>query len=455
VVKKDWFETRQEDHGSSGPILTEAHKLCPIDERVLESFQDQGIPQEVDIFTRSHVPQGCDTTLRSSGNGFRSTSALYVTKDNLRSNLTIVCNACVDKVLFRDGSDGLPEAEAVEALLLTQDSRRVTYKASREIILSAGTYATPPILLRSGIGPSSELSKHSIAQVVALPVGQDMQDHVIVQTNYEVNTPKLTTDHQVWHADALPASYAQYATNLTGWLTAMPYGPFAWLRLDSSLADSPAWTSATHAPNRDPMGQDPTKQPSVEIWSTECYLAHPEIYGYHFPVDGSSVFGMVAKLFGPLSRGSVTLRSTDPTAYPVVHNNYFSDTAGLDVLLLAEALRTAHNIAIKGKGTKDVIAGPWPRELDAKKNPFELKTREDWIQYTRDHATTCYHPSSTCRMGKAEDKSTVVDEKLKVKGVKGLRVVDVSILPKLINGHTQMIAYAIGEKAADMIKADL
>lgn len=207
-------------------------------------------------------------------------------------------------------------------------------------------------------------------------------------------------------------------------------------------------------------------QPNIEFWNTELY-GGPKQYT-DFPVDHKHTFAMCNLLFNQKSRGSVTLASSDPNANPVVDHNYLADP--LDMLVMTEACRFTNEMIMNGKGTKNVIKGSWPANLMHHKNT----TREDWISHVKQHATTCklslallvsfslvydadvigYHPSSTCSMGRDEDMNAVLDSRLRVRGVRGLRVADVSSIPRVNNGHTQMVAYGVGEGAAEMIKED-
>jgi choline dehydrogenase-like flavoprotein len=188
-----------------------------------------------------------------------------------------------------------------------------------------------------------------------------------------------------------------------------------------------------------------SKQPNIEFFSTECY-GGPKQY-VDFP-DGekSHAFSLIAELFAPKSRGCITLKSADPKDNPIVDHKYLSEE--LDVVVLSEACKFANEIITQGKGTKDIFDGSWPAELTHHKHT----KREEWVPFVRDNATTCYHPGGTCKMGTDNDPMAVLDNELRVRGVRGLRVADTSVMPLLNQGHTQMPAYAIGEKAADLIK---
>ncbi|PHH66105.1 hypothetical protein CDD81_168 [Ophiocordyceps australis] len=192
------------------------------------------------------------------------------------------------------------------------------------------------------------------------------------------------------------------------------------------------------------MGLSPS-QPNVELFSAECFGGPPELT--EIPTPGKHIFCLLAELFGARSRGGVTLASADPLAAPVVDTGFLSDA--LDAEVLAEACRFANDIVMRGEGMAGVVKGSWPPEA----GHSELQTRDEWVRHVRQNATTCYHASGTCAMGSPSDPLAVVDPNLCVRGVSGLRVADCSIIPLLGCCHTQMPAYGIGEKAADLIKA--
>jgi choline dehydrogenase-like flavoprotein len=141
---------------------------------------------------------------------------------------------------------------------------------------------------------------------------------------------------------------------------------------------------------------------------------------------------MITELFSPRSKGTMTLKSANPMQNPIVDHNYLSDP--LDVLVLSEGVRLGNEVVMKGKGTKDIVKGSWPSSLTHQK----WTGGGEWGPYVRQHATTCYHAAGTCKMGRSDDKMAVLDEKLRVRGVKGLRVADASVIPTLHGGHTQM-----------------
>lgn len=214
----------------------------------------------------------------------------------------------------------------------------------------------------------------------------------------------------------------------------------------------------------------PSKQPNIELFTTECY-GGPKQYD-NFPASpnrNAHVFSIIAELFSPHSRGSVTLSSKDGRENPIVDCNYLDHP--LDMLVLSEGVRFANEIVMNGAGTKGIVKGSWPEGLRyGTPGKERFRTREDWVPYVKEHATTCefsfipglskrsmlmdlgYHAAGTCAMGKDDNPMAVLDNKLRVRGVANLRVTDCSIMPTLHGGHTQMPAYGIGEKCADLIK---
>ncbi|KAF2754977.1 alcohol oxidase [Pseudovirgaria hyperparasitica] len=431
-------------HGTEGPLHVASHELAPISERVMESMVEKGLPLCEDMFSTGETAHGCGHVPRTIHRGVRTTAADFVTKGFKRENITIMTDVTVDKIVVESQGDGL-RATAVD--LVAENGTRSRVGASKEVIVSAGAYCSPAILLRSGIGAKDELEKLGIECVADLPgVGRNLMDHILTFQFYQVTEPGLTYDSQVFHdPQGLAKLRKQYGDTKSGFLSVFPFGAFCFARLDDRLEDCEAWKNAPRKPGRDPMGLAPN-QPNIEMWNTELYGGPKQFDSY--PIDGSHTFAMCTLLFNSNSRGSVRLASSDPLKNPLVDHNYLDHE--LDLQVLAEACRYSNEIVMEGVGTKNIVKGSWPPGL----KHHTHKTREDWIPHVKNSATTCYHASGTCKMGKSDDPMAVLDEKLRVRGIDGLRVADASVMPIVNNGHTQMATYAIAEKAADLIKAD-
>lgn len=435
-----WLTTKEGLHGSDGPLHTTPHVPAPISSMVLESYQSKGFPLIPDVFTTGESPHACGHAIRSIYQGVRTTAADYVTKNNKRSNVNVVTDTIVHHVVL--AGDG-KRKRAIGAQLQSAAGDKTLVKARKEVIVSAGAYCSPAILLRSGIGPKQELQGLGIESQVDLGgVGKNLMDHPLTFIFYEVSKPKLTTDHLIWHDGAQAESLLQYQKDQTGFFSQFAFGTFAYARLDDRLSDSELWQKAQRSGGRDPMGLS-DQQPHVEMWNTECYGPKP---GGDAPGNGKQAFAMVTTLFAQRSRGEVRLRSADAKDNPVVDHKHLSDP--LDLLVLSEGCRLANEIVLEGAGTKDVIAGSWPHHL----THHAQRDRPEWESFVRREADTCYHPAGTCKMGKDDDSTAVLDVQLRVRGVENLRVVDASIMPTLMGGHPQMAVYAIAEKAADMIR---
>ncbi|KAH8751741.1 hypothetical protein BGZ57DRAFT_1019319 [Hyaloscypha finlandica] len=437
---KKWFKQDEPSHGYNGLLDIEPHDLAPISDLVMESFQSQGLPLHHDIFSSGESPHGCGHVPRTVYKGDRTTAANYLV--NKGSNLSVKTDTIVDKVILE--GEG-PELRATGVKIIEKNGTARELKAKREVIVSGGAYCSPTILLRSGIGAKSQLAAHGIQCKVDLPgVGKNLMDHLIVFIYYSTTKPNLTNDSLLYKPNALGEAYRQWKEEKRGPLSTFPFGAFAYARLDDHLKDEPLWKSAPRKEGRDPMGLT-SSQPNIEYWNTECY-GGPKQFTDYPDGENTHAFSIVTELFAPKSRGSVTLKSADPEDNPVVNHNYLSNE--LDVLVLSEACRFGNEIITMGKGTADIVEGSWPKTLTHHKHT----KREEWVPYVKDNATTCYHPAGTCKMGSDADPMAVLDAELRVRGVKGLRVADTSVMPLLNQGHTQMPAYAIGEKVADLIK---
>ncbi|KAJ5091229.1 hypothetical protein NUU61_006099 [Penicillium alfredii] len=205
------------------------------------------------------------------------------------------------------------------------DGRSRTFSARKEIIISGGAYCSPAILLRSGIGPREEVDRHGIPCMVDSPgVDKNLMDHL-------TRTSTTTTN----------ATYKQWQDYKNGFLSTFPFGSFAFARLDEHLKNEPLWQNAPRQSDRDPMGLTP-KQPNIEFFTTECYSG-PKQYN-QFPTNHQHAFSMIAELFAPKSRGSVTLHSADPLDNPVVDCNYMADP--LDLLVLNEVCRFGNEVVM-------------------------------------------------------------------------------------------------------------
>jgi choline dehydrogenase-like flavoprotein len=314
-----------------------------------------------------------------------------------RPNLTVETNFQAHRVLIEGG-----RARGVVGNRL--DDVRVI-RAEREIIVSAGTYNSPQLLMLSGVGEAASLTASGIPVTADLPdVGRNLQDHLMANLLFTTSRPVSLI------AAGQPEHVRLFEQTASGPLTSNYSESGGFVRTDAGLS-----------------------APDVQ------FHAIPLIH-----VDGglgvSNEHGMTFGpcVLAPLSRGAVELVSDEPTAKPRIRHNYLSEPA--DMQTLVTGLRVAHEIA------RQSALEPY---TEAAYRPPASDSDADLATYVRGMSTTLFHPVGTCAMG------TVVDEQLRVYGVEGLRVADASVMPTIIRGNTNAAITAIGEKAADLIKGHL
>lgn len=266
---------------------------------------------------------------------------------------------------------------------------------------------------------------------------------------------------------------AQYGATKTGFLASFPFGAFAYARLDDQLASSGPWKPTASSTTNGTTPRDPTNlhpsQPHIELMHTELYSGF--MHGPYPPLAGpppGHAFEMMILLFAQQSHGTVSLTSASPSAPPRIDPRYLSHP--LDAVVLAEGARFAHEMLTSSKTLAPHLRGFLPVLEDRFRGLWDgsTATKDDaagssndngsWDAYIRAYGGTMHHPAGTCRMGHASQTAAkegiVVDERLRVLGVQGLRVADCSVMPRLHGGHTQMVAYGIGERAAEILLGD-
>ncbi|CAF4313262.1 unnamed protein product [Rotaria socialis] len=454
----EWHQADLNVHGNNGPLHTEPRRFAPISEKVLDSFIDSGFKYKPDMFMQGDF-EGVGHAIRTVYKGIRSTSADFVHSYE-KTNLTVQTGVHVDRIILEKNNVNDKDRRDYKAVGVEAhhdaNGQSIIIKARKEIILSAGAYNSPMVLMHSGIGPAEHLTEIGISCKVDLQgVGKNLQDHTIVFTSYQVNDPSLTLDRFIYyHPDVLAASVKQWHETKTGPLGEFSFGPFALKRIDKTIQD-PVWEAAKsekktdQSSDYDPTGQWPN-QPHIEFWTSEMLLGAPNFIDpgepLPCPVGDEGIITLVTFLCGSQARGTVRLASKNPSSAPIIDHGFLEND--LDVAVLAEGCRIGHEVLMKGRGTKDIMVGPWPKTAS---HPNDLA---GWKQHVRAFANTCYHPGGTCKMAPDTDSMGVVDHRLRVRNIEGLRVADVSIMPLLNNGHTQAPAYAVGEKVAHMILED-
>ena len=318
-------------------------------------------------------------------------------------------------------------------VLVTTAGKNYTITARKEVILSAGAFQSPQLLMVSGVGPKATLKQHNIPVVKDLPgVGQSMMDHIYFGVAHRVNLP--TASKLKYDPDYAAAAAASYRANATGPLTAA-VDLIAFERLVDSVPESMP-NSTVH----DLKTDFPSDWPDVEYLAQDSWSGLPNV-ALQQPTDDSNYAQLIAALLSPFSRGNLTISSADASVPPVINPNWLTDPRDKDQAIAAfKRMRK-----IWAAMSEITIGDEYMPGLDVQSD----EAIWEWIQKD---AITIWHASSTCKMGGAGDPLAVVDSKARVFGIKGLRVVDASAFPFLTPGHPQSGVYMLAEKVAGDVR---
>ncbi|WP_201557650.1 GMC family oxidoreductase [Psychrobacter sp. 72-O-c] len=399
-----------EHHGDSGPLhVTELLSPRPISSAFVDACVANGIDHNTDFNGAKQDGAGLYQVTHFHGDkqGERcSAAAAYLHPFEDRPNLTIVTGAMASHVLIED--------QRATGMVYHKSGEEYTIKARSEVILCAGTFGSPKILMLSGIGPKDHLQEHGIKVVYDSPnVGENLQDHLDVVFDYEVNTKDVFGLGFGAVGKLLKAS-SHWRKDGTGLLS-------------TNFAESGAFFNA--------------KDETPEGWpDTQLHFVISRVIDHGRSLKWGYAVSIHSCYLRPESRGTVKLASTDPSAAPLIDPNYLSHPKDVEYMMAgAERTREIMTEAPMAKYVTEDYAAPYIE-------------KDGLLGYIRNKSDTIYHPIGTCRMG--SDSQSVVDIDLKVRGVDGLRVVDASIMPTLISANTNGPTIAIAEKMADQIKAE-
>lgn len=403
---ENWNGGTDELRGNKGPLRTAFGRYkMPLFDAFIEAGQQlgyafnpdyNGVEQEGFVwtqYTHTHAfPMRC------------SAARAYVWPARKRKNLAVWTGARVRR-LAMDG-------KRVTGVAVDHKGKRLKITANREVILSAGSYHSPQLLMLSGIGDPAALAEHGIACQHALPgVGKNLQDHIGSFVQHRCTQP--ITYYNMTKPLRLAFAALQYAFTRSGPLAVFPMNTMAFLKSDPALERPDIQYYLL------PAAMNPNGSPD--------HL--PRFHGYNIHWCG----------LRPQSTGHVGLRSSDPFDAPVIVHNYL--TAQADQALNRHALRLARKL--HAQSAFDAFRG---EELDP--GPA-CQTDDEIDDYASRFKSSHYHPVGTCKMG--TDPLAVVDPQLRLHGLQGLRVIDASIMPRLVGANTNAPTIMIAEKAADMI----
>ncbi len=408
--RKAEHQERGEDefHGKGGPLSVSNirlnHELC---EAFIAAGQEAGIKRNDDF--NGADQEGVGYYQMTERNGLRcSTAVAYLRDAEKRANLKLETKALVSRVLIENN-----RAVGIE---YSQNGNQHRAKCLGEVILSAGAIGSPQILQLSGVADGQFLKSKGIDVKHDLSgVGRNLQDHLQVRMVYKANRPVSIND-TVQNPLKKVMMGLEFLFNRTGILTigAGQAGGFVKVMPDAATPDMQFHFMTMSA---DKPGTGLHKFSG--FMSTVCQLR-------------------------PESRGHLQIKSTDPAEKPALHPNYLS--TDLDRRFFVEALKYGRRVAeqpsLKAYISEEFEPGP------------SVQTDDQLLAHTRKKATTVFHPVGTCKMAPESDAGSVVDERLRVRGIEGLRVADGSIMPTLISGNTNAPCIMIGEKVSDCIKED-
>ncbi|EIN05758.1 alcohol oxidase [Punctularia strigosozonata HHB-11173 SS5] len=428
--KSEKFNLPVDGHNVSGQFLPEVHGFDGVigvsvpgaaratDGRVIAVTQElEEFPFQVDLNSGEHL--GIAWTQALIDRGVRSSSKAYLAENYLaRKNLDVLLHAHVPRVRQTKDAEALT-FRTVEVVVNGTSALNLT--ARREVILSAGAVGTPVILMHSGIGDGAVLEPLGIPVLLDNPsVGANLTDHIGCGITYETNHTK-TLDNLWRNETYYNELLAEWEVNKTGILVDTSENQVAFLRLSE---DDPIWENHT----------DPASGPTTAHFE---FLFQNGVYPTQ---ETGHYFNLPVGCVSPSSRGSVTINSSDPFAPPLINPNLLADE--LDLYIVRQGLKA---------GMRYLAAPAWDGYFV---RPLQnLTTDEQFDAYIREHAVSFFHPVATAAMSPKDATWGVVAPDLLVKGAKGLRIIDASVIPRLPAAHTSAATYGVAEKAADIVKA--
>ena len=392
-------------HGNGGPLGVTSPNPHPLTRVFVQAAQQAGLPFNPDFNGAGQAGVGIYQITTRHGRRC-STATGYLKPALHRANLTVRTDVMTTRVVVEQG-----RAIGVE---IVENGRPTLLRAEREVIVCAGAIGSPKLLMLSGVGPAAHLRERGVAVVHDLPgVGQNLQDHMDIDLVCELTGPY---------------SYDRYKKPHWKLLAGLEYKLFGKGPVVSNLVEGGAFWWGDRA--------EPT--PDLQFH----FLPGAGVEKGIGDVPGGNGCTLNSYHLRPRSRGSVTLRSNDPAAAPIIDPNPFAEP--YDLARAVDGVKICREILSQSAFSRYVAREHIPGS--------GVRSEADYEAFAREAARSAYHPVGTCKMG--VDERAVVDPQLRVHGLDGLRICDSSVMPKLISSNTNAAAIMIGEKASDLVRGN-
>lgn len=409
---EDFHGGASELHGAGGEWRVEKARVrWPLLDSVAEAGAQIGIPRVDDFNLGSNEGSGYFQVNQKKGLRWSTNAAFLKPVVDQRGNLGVVSHALVEKVEFETGDSGRPRAVSV---IVSDDFERRRIRARKEIILSAGAINSPQLLQLSGIGPAALLKERGIDVVQDLPgVGENLQDHLQLRLIYKVNGTRTINDAGLFGRALMGLDYA--------------------LRRRGALTMAPST-----------FGMFTRSAPEHETPNVEFHIQPLSLDAFGSPLHAFPAFTASICNLRPTSRGHVRIKTAEPRDAPAIQPNYLDTEADMRVAI--DSLKLTRKLA-----AAPALAKYRPEEYLP---GADIQTEEDMRMAAGRIGATIFHPVATAKMGVDSDPMAVLDGRLRVRGVDGLRVIDASAMPLIPSGNTASPTLMIAEKGAEFILDD-